>query len=90
MRASAVFTTPAWADKWDGAVHHTPIRGVTLAMNEPVGCSASPPDEYPLLGSFAGRPAVAVGNTSSRAVGAAVRCGTEFYTVLETLDGRTA
>src|SRR3989442_848111 len=32
-----LFTYAAWADKWDGAVHHTPIRGVTLAMNEPVG-----------------------------------------------------
>src|SRR3989454_541520 len=30
-----LFTYAAWADKWDGAVHHTPIRGVTLAMNAP-------------------------------------------------------
>ncbi len=31
------FTYAAWADKYDGAVHHVPIRGVTLAMNEPRG-----------------------------------------------------
>jgi len=27
----------AWADKWDGDVHRTPMRNVTLAMREPVG-----------------------------------------------------
>ena len=32
-----LFTYAAWADKWDGAVHSVPIRGVALAMNEPIG-----------------------------------------------------
>src|SRR5881392_3774417 len=32
-----LFSYAAWADKYDGAVHQTPIRGVTLAMNEPIG-----------------------------------------------------
>src|SRR6185312_4982704 len=46
-----LFTYAAWADKWDGAVHHTPIRGVTHAMNEPVGVlGIAAPDQFPLLG----------------------------------------
>ena len=32
-----LFTYAAWADKYDGAVHGTPLRGVTLAVNEPIG-----------------------------------------------------
>jgi len=84
-----LFTYAAWADKWDGAVHHTPIRGVTLAMNEPVGVlGIAAPDEYPLLGFISlVAPAVAVGNTvivvPSEPQPLAV---TEFYTVLETSD----
>src|SRR5690606_13986048 len=45
-----LFTYAAYADKYDGQVHPTPFRNVTLAMNEPydvlgVVC----PDEAPLL-----------------------------------------
>ena len=84
-----LFTYAAWADKWDGAVHHTPIRGVTLAMNEPVGVlGIAAPDEFPLLGFVSlVAPAVAVGNTvvvvpsEPNPIAA-----TEFYTVLETSD----
>ena len=84
-----LFTYPAWADKWDGAVHHTPIRGVTLAMNEPVGVlGLAAPDEFPLLGFVSlVAPAIAVGNTvivipsESQPIAA-----TEFYSVLETSD----
>ncbi len=32
-----MYTYAAWADKYDGAVHHTPYRNVTLAMPEPIG-----------------------------------------------------
>jgi aldehyde dehydrogenase (NAD+) len=40
----------AWADKWDGAVHRTPFRNVTLAMPEPLGVlGIICPDESPLL-----------------------------------------
>jgi aldehyde dehydrogenase (NAD+) len=84
-----LFTYAAWADKWDGAVHHTPIRGVTLAMNEPIGVlGLIAPNEFPLLGFvsvFA--PVIAVGNTvivvpsETQPLAA-----TEFYTVLETSD----
>src|SRR5437763_16972238 len=46
-----LFSYAAWADKYDGAVHQTPIRGVTLAMNEAVGVLGTAcPEEHPLLG----------------------------------------
>src|SRR3989440_1940854 len=63
---SRLFTYAASADKWDGAVHHTPIRGVTLAMNEPVGVlGIAAPNEFPLLGFVSlVAPAIAVGNTA--------------------------
>ena len=32
-----LFSYAAWADKYDGAAHGAPIRGIALAMNEPVG-----------------------------------------------------
>src|SRR5207244_13455701 len=46
-----LFSYAAWADKYDGAVHQVPIRGVTLAMNEAVGVlGIACPEQYPLLG----------------------------------------
>jgi aldehyde dehydrogenase (NAD+) len=84
-----LFTYAAWADKWDGAVHHTPIRGVTLAMNEPVGVlGLVMPDDFPLLGFVSlVAPAIAVGNTVV-AVPSEPQplAATELYTVLETSD----
>ncbi len=84
-----LFTYAAWADKWDGAVHHTPIRGVTLAMNEPVGVlGLVMPDDSPLLGFVSlVAPAIAVGNTVI-AVPSETQplAATELYTVLETSD----
>lgn len=84
-----LFSYAAWADKWDGAVHHTPVRGVTLAMNEPVGViGIAAPNEAPLL-SFVSvvAPAIATGNTvvavPSEPHPIAV---TDFYQVLETSD----
>jgi aldehyde dehydrogenase (NAD+) len=59
-----LFEYAAWADKYDGAVHATPFRNVTLAMPEPIGvlgivCS----DREPLLGFVSAvMPAVALGN----------------------------
>jgi aldehyde dehydrogenase (NAD+) len=84
-----LFTYAAWADKWDGAVHHTPIRGVTLAMNEPVGVlGIAAPDEVPLLGFVSlVAPAIAVGNTVIVVPSEPQPlAATEFYTVLETSD----
>ncbi len=46
-----LFTYAAWADKFDGQAHGVPIRGVALAMREPVGViGAFCDDELPLLG----------------------------------------
>jgi aldehyde dehydrogenase (NAD+) len=65
--ASAVqtlFTYAAWADKYDGQIHNVPIRGVALAMKEPVGViGALCPDTAPLAGLVAlMAPAIAMGN----------------------------
>ncbi len=84
-----LFTYGAWADKYDGLVHQVPLRGVALAMNEPIGVMGLVcPDDAPLLGlvSLIG-PAICVGNTvvaipSERSPLAA----TDFYQVLETSD----
>ena len=84
-----LFTYAAWADKWDGAVHQTPIRGVTLAMNEPVGVlGIAAPDEFPLLGFVSlVAPAIAVGNTVIVVPSEPQPlAATEFYSVLETSD----
>jgi aldehyde dehydrogenase (NAD+) len=58
------FAYAAWADKYDGRVHATPFRNVTLAMNEPIGVMGLvAPTEAPLLGFLSlVLPAVAMGN----------------------------
>ncbi|MEX3011126.1 aldehyde dehydrogenase family protein [Hoeflea sp. TYP-13] len=83
------FTYAAWADKFDGAVHSPPLRGVALAMNEPIGVAGVIcPDEAPLL-SFVSlvTPLMAMGN---RVVAIpSERYGliaADFYQVLETSD----
>ncbi|MDJ0858553.1 MAG: aldehyde dehydrogenase family protein [Dinoroseobacter sp.] len=49
--ADRLFTWAAWADKFDSAAKPVPMRGVALAMREPVGViGALCPDEAPLLG----------------------------------------
>ncbi len=59
------FTYAAWADKYDGRVHATPFRNVTLAMNEPIGVlGLVASTDAPLLGFLSlVLPAVAMGNT---------------------------
>ena len=58
------FYYAAWADKYDGRVHHTPFRNVTLAMNEPIGVlGLVAPVDQPLLGFLSlVLPALAMGN----------------------------
>jgi aldehyde dehydrogenase (NAD+) len=84
-----LFTYGAWADKYDGAVHSVPIRGVALAMNEPIGVMGLVCDDrYPLLGMISlVAPAIATGN-STIVVPSAERplAATDFYSVLETSD----
>lgn len=86
---SRLFSYAAWADKYDGQVHPTPMRNVTLAMNEPWDVLAVvAPEEAPLLGFVSlVAPALAMGNRvvavpSSKAPLAA----TDLYQVFETSD----
>ena len=60
-----IYTWAAWADKYDGRVHPTPYRNVTLAMPEPIGVLGIVcPDEWPLLALISTvMPAIAMGNT---------------------------
>jgi aldehyde dehydrogenase (NAD+) len=60
-----IFTYAAWADKYDGQVHHPPGRNITIAMPEPVGAiGILAPTEAPLLGLLSlVLPAISVGNT---------------------------
>ncbi|MFK7744342.1 MAG: aldehyde dehydrogenase family protein [Roseobacter sp.] len=84
-----LFTYAAWADKYDGQIHGVPIRGVALAMKEPVGViGALCPNEAPLLGLVSCMaPAIAMGN---RVILAASEpfplSATDFIQVLETSD----
>jgi aldehyde dehydrogenase (NAD+) len=84
-----LFTWAAWADKYDGAVHSTPFRNVTLAMPEPIGvigivCT----DTAPLLGFVSAlAPAVAMGNTTVIVPSeTAPLAATDFYQILDTSD----
>jgi len=84
-----LFTYAAWADKWEGRVHATPFRNVTLAMKEPIGVMGCVcPNHSPLLGLLSCvAPLVAVGNT---VVAVPSEPGpllaTDLYQVLETSD----
>ncbi len=86
---SRLFTWAAWADKLDGRAKPVPMRGVALAMNEPVGViGVLCPDEAPLLGLVSTvAPALAMGN---RVVAVASEpfplAATDFYQVLDTSD----
>jgi aldehyde dehydrogenase (NAD+) len=65
LSVSRVFSYAAWADKWEGAVHHTPFRNVTLAMKEPIGVMGVVCPQTPALLGFLSTilAPVAVGNT---------------------------
>jgi len=70
-------------------VHQTPIRGVTLAMNEPVGViGIACPEAAPLLGFVSlVAPAVAVGNTVIAIPSEAhPLAAAELYTVVDASD----
>ncbi|SFR15213.1 aldehyde dehydrogenase family protein [Poseidonocella sedimentorum] len=84
-----LFTYGAWADKFDGQAHDVPIRGVALAMKEPVGVLAALcPDEAPLLGLVSVMaPALAMGNRAVLVASEAFPlAATDFYQVLDTSD----
>ncbi|MZR31279.1 aldehyde dehydrogenase family protein [Sneathiella litorea] len=84
-----LFSYGAWTDKYESAVHSPPMRGVTLAMKEPIGTIGIVcPDDNPLLSMVSlAAPALAMGNriiliASERHPLTA----TDFYQVLETSD----
>ena len=84
-----LFTWAAWADKHDGAAKGVPLRGIALAMNEPVGViGALCPDEAPLLGFVSVMaPAIAMGNTCVLIPSEPFPlAATDFYQVLDTSD----
>ena len=84
-----IFYYAAQSDKYDGAVHATKSRHVTLAMNEPWGVMGVVcPDEQPLL-SFVSLvlPAIAMGNRVVAVPSARhPLLATNLYQVLDTSD----
>ncbi|WP_375550614.1 aldehyde dehydrogenase family protein [Rhodophyticola porphyridii] len=84
-----LFTYAAWADKFDGTAKSVPIRGIALAMTEPVGViGALAPDDAPLLGALSLiAPAIAMGNRIVLVPSyAAPLAATDLYQVLDTSD----
>ena len=84
-----IFSYAALADKHEGLIHQPPIRGLALALNEPIGVLGLVcPDEVPLLSMLSMLlPAIAMGNSvvlvPSRPF---ALVATDFYQVLETSD----
>ena len=84
-----LFTFAAWADKYDGQIHNVPIRGVALAMKEPVGniaCFCAP--DWPLLGAVSPMAAtIAMGNRATLVSSEPFPlAATDLYQILETSD----
>ncbi|MEP3274886.1 MAG: aldehyde dehydrogenase family protein [Stappiaceae bacterium] len=84
-----LFAYAAWADKFEGRIHTPPLRGLALAVHEPIGVAGVVcPDEAPLL-SFVSlvAPLIAMGN---RVVAIPSRrnplVATDLYQVFETSD----
>jgi aldehyde dehydrogenase (NAD+) len=84
-----IFFYAAWADKYDGRVHATRARNVTLAMNEAFGVIGLVcPVAAPLLGFVSlVLPAIAMGNRVVAVPSSPYPlAATDFYQVLETSD----
>lgn len=84
-----LFAYAGWCDKYEGRVHAPPLRGIALAMNEPIGTVGIVcPDESPFL-SFISllAPVMAMGNASVIVPSEAYPlAATDFYQILETSD----
>jgi len=85
----ALFTFAAWADKFDGAAKGVPMRGLALAIHEPVGkIAALCGDDAPLAGLI--RPmaaALTMGNTITLAASPAFPLiAMDMFQVLDTSD----
>jgi aldehyde dehydrogenase (NAD+) len=84
-----LFTYAAWADKYGGSVQETTLRGITVAVNEPIGVvGIACPDDYPLLGFVSlMAPVIARGNTVVMIPSQKYPLSaTDFYQVLYTSD----
>jgi aldehyde dehydrogenase (NAD+) len=84
-----LFAYGAYADKFEGAIHRPPMRGLALAVNEPVGViGIACPDEPGLLGFVSLiAPAIAMGNAVVVVPSERLPLmATDFYQVLETSD----
>jgi aldehyde dehydrogenase (NAD+) len=84
-----LFTYAAWADKYGGTVQETTLRGVTVAVNEPIGVvGIACPEASPLLG-FVSLMAPAIGRGNTVVMIPSQRyplSATDFYQVLDTSD----
>ena len=84
-----LFYYAAWTDKYDGHVHQTPFRNVTLAMPEPWGVVGIVcPAEQPLLALVSlVAPVIAMGNRVVTVPSWRFPLlATDFYQVLDTSD----
>jgi len=89
MSVDRLFSYAAWADKFDGTAKSVPIRGVALAMREPLGViGIIAPDAFPLLGAVSLlAPAIAMGNRVVLVPSwPAPLAATDLYQVLDTSD----
>jgi aldehyde dehydrogenase (NAD+) len=89
LAISRWFSYAAWCDKFGGTVQETPMRGLTVSLNEAIGVvGVACPNAYPLLGFTAlVAPLIARGNTviaiPSQVYPLSV---TDLYQVFETSD----
>ncbi|MBR9764200.1 MAG: aldehyde dehydrogenase family protein [Rhodobacteraceae bacterium] len=86
---SRLFSYAAWADKFGGDLRQVPMRGMAMAVREPVGViGALCPEEAPLLGLISVMaPAIAMGNRVVLVPGqAGALSATDLYQVLDTSD----
>ncbi len=84
-----LFYYGAMADKFEGSIHNPPIRGLTLAVKEPIGVVANIlNDDFPLLSLITTLGAnFAAGNASIIIPGQKTSLlATELYQLLETSD----
>ncbi len=84
-----LFAFAAWADKYEGAVHRPPFRGLALAMNEPVGVvGVICPDGPGLLPFVSLFGAALAGGNAAVMVPSETKAllATDFYQVLDTSD----
>ncbi|MEM0955909.1 MAG: aldehyde dehydrogenase family protein [Pseudomonadota bacterium] len=86
---SRLFSYAAWADKFDGRTHTTPLQGMVFSVNEPIGIiGIACPRAFPLLGFVSlVAPAIAMGNRVIALPSEAFPLSAlDFYQVLDTSD----